>query len=140
MSRIIYRHSVIALAIGALSLATLPAAQADAVADALANYKTQGAGTFDAQAGARRWSENFTDAESGKPINCASCHHQDLRKPGQHIRTLKPIEPMAPSANPQRLTDVKKIEKWFLRNCKGTWARACTPQEKGDFLVYIQSQ
>ena len=129
-----------ALAVSVLPILLPSCAQADAVAEALANYKTQGAATFDAQAGARRWIENFTDAESGKQINCASCHHQDLRKPGQHIRTLKPIEPMAPAANPQRLTDVKKIEKWFLRNCKGTWARECTPQEKGDFLTYIQSQ
>jgi len=134
------KYSAMALAIGVLSMAVLPAAQADAVADALANYQTQGAASFDAQAGARRWTENFTDAETGKPINCASCHKQDLRQTGQHIRTLKPVEPMAPSANPQRLTDVKKIEKWFLRNCKGTWGRECTPQEKGDFLVYIQSQ
>lgn len=140
MSRFISKFPVIALVIGALSVTTLPAAQTDAVADALANYKTQGAAAFDAQAGARRWTENFTDAETGKSINCASCHKQDLRQTGQHIRTLKPVEPMAPSANPQRLTDVKKIEKWFLRNCKGTWGRECTPQEKGDFLVYIQSQ
>ena len=134
------KYSAMALAIGALSMAVVPAAQADAVADALANYQAQGATVFDAQAGKRRWSENFTDAETGKPINCASCHHQDLRQTGQHIRTLKPIEPMSPVANPQRLTDVKKIEKWFLRNCKGTWGRECTAQEKGDFLMYIQSQ
>lgn len=134
------QYSVIALAIGLVSMLALPTAQADAVADALANYQAQGAAAFDAQAGARRWTENFTDAETGKQINCASCHHQDLRQIGQHIRTLKPIEPMAPSANPQRLTDIKQIEKWFLRNCKGTWGRVCTAQEKGDFLVYIQSQ
>lgn len=133
-------HSFMALALGALTLLAQPAAFADAVADALTTYQAQGAGPFDAQAGARRWTENFTDAETGKPVNCASCHQADLRKTGQHIRTLKPIEPMAPAANPQRLTDVKKIEKWFLRNCKGTWGRECTAQEKGDFLVYIQGQ
>lgn len=134
------KNSVITLAIGLMSMLALPTAQADAVADALASYQLDGAAAFDAQAGARRWTENFTDAETGKLINCASCHHQDLRKSGQHIRTLKPIEPMAPSVNPQRLTDLKKIEKWLLRNCKGTWGRACTAQEKGDFLVFIQSQ
>lgn len=134
------RQRLIALAIGVMASVALPAAHADAVADALAGYRAQGAGTFDAQAGARRWTENFTDAETGKSINCASCHKQDLRQTGQHIRTLKPIEPMSPAANVQRLTDVKKIEKWFLRNCKGTWGRECTAQEKGDFLVYIQSQ
>lgn len=133
-------RSIAALALGALALLTQPVAHADAVADALATYQAQGAGPFDAAAGERRWRENFTDAETGKPINCASCHQADLRQTGRHIRTLKPIEPMSPAANPQRLTDVKKIEKWFLRNCKGTWGRECTAQEKGDFLVYIQGQ
>lgn len=133
-------RSFMALTLAASTLLMQPAAHADAVADALAAYRAQGAGPFDAQAGARRWRENFTDAETGKPINCTTCHQADLRKPGQHIRTLKAIEPMSPAANPQRLTDVKKIEKWFLRNCKGTWGRECTAQEKGDFLVYIQGQ
>lgn len=133
-------RSYIALALGALTLLTQPAARAEAVAEALANYQAEGAGPFDAQAGARRWTENFTDAKTGESVSCASCHQADLRQPGKHTRTLKPIEPMAPSANPQRLTDIKKIEKWFLRNCKGTWGRECTAQEKGDFLVYIQSQ
>ncbi|MFP5505018.1 MAG: DUF1924 domain-containing protein [Gammaproteobacteria bacterium] len=134
------KHSLMALAFGALTLLTQPAAHADAVADALAGYQAEGAGPFDAQAGARRWTENFTDAKTGEAVSCASCHQVDLRQPGKHNRTLKPIEAMAPSANPQRLTDIKKIEKWFLRNCKGTWGRECTAQEKGDFLVYIQSQ
>ncbi len=39
MSRFISKFPVIALVIGALSVTTLPAAQADAVADALANYQ-----------------------------------------------------------------------------------------------------
>lgn len=133
-------RSFIALVLSALALLAQPAAHADAVAEALATYQAQGAGPFDAQAGARRWTENFTDAATGKPVNCASCHQADLRQPGKHTRTLKPIEPMAPAANPLRLTDIKKIEKWFLRNCKSTWGRECTAQEKGDFLVYIQNQ
>lgn len=134
------KRSLAALALGVVALLAQAPARADAVADLLANYQAQGAGPFDAQAGARRWSENFTDAETGQTINCASCHRAALRQAGEHLRTRKPIEPMSPAANPQRLTDVKKIEKWFLRNCKGTWGRECTAQEKGDFLVYIQSQ
>ena len=132
--------SPIVLACISLALIAQPAAQADVVADVLQSYRQHGATNFDAAAGERRWRENFTDAETGAAINCTSCHRQDVRQPGQHIRTRKPIEPMATSVNPQRLTDPVKIEKWFLRNCKGTWVRECTPQEKGDFLVYIQSQ
>jgi len=135
-----YIQHLIAIVVGLLAIVALPEARADAVADAQAGYQAQGAGPFDAQAGARRWTENHTEAGTDKQISCASCHRQDLRQPGQHVRTLKPIEPMSPAVNPQRLTDVKKIEKWFLRNCKGTWGRECTAQEKGDFLVYIQSQ
>ena len=134
------KRSLAALTLGIVALLTQAPARADAVADLLAKYQAQGAGPFDAQAGARRWSENFTDAETGQTINCASCHRADLRQTGEHLRTRKPIEPMSPAANPHRLTDVKKIEKWFLRNCKGTWGRECTAQEKGDFLVYIQGQ
>lgn len=134
------QRSITAFILGICALLTQAPANADAIAEALANYQVQGAGPFDAQAGERRWSENFTDTETGQSINCASCHRMDLRQTGQHIRTRKPIEPMSPAANPQRLTDIKKIEKWFLRNCKGTWGRECTAQEKGDFLVFIRNQ
>lgn len=44
---------------------------------------------------------------------------------------------MKPAVNPERLVDAKKIEKWFLRNCKWTFGRECTAQEKGDFLTFI---
>jgi hypothetical protein len=47
---------------------------------------------------------------------------------------------MAPSANKERFTDVKKIEKWFKRNCNDVLARECTAQEKGDFLKYLLSK
>lgn len=132
--------SIAALIVGVCAVFSQTPASADAVADALANYAAQGAGPFDAKTGERRWSDNFTDAETGQSVNCASCHRTDLRLTGQHIRTRKPIEPLAPAANPRRLTDIKKIETWFLRNCKGTWGRECTAQEKGDFLVFIRNQ
>jgi len=56
------------------------------------------------------------------------------------VRTAKRIEPMAPSVNPERLTDPAKIEKWFGRNCEWTIGRDCTTQEKADFLAFIQSK
>lgn len=46
---------------------------------------------------------------------------------------------MSPAVNPKRLSDPKKIEKWFLRNCKWTLGRECTPQEKGDYLTYLRN-
>ena len=135
-----HKQYLMAAVLGALTLAWLSAVRADAVTEALAGYQAQGAGPFSATAGEQRWREDFTDRETGQAINCTSCHTQDLRQPGAHMRTRKPIEPLAPAVNPKRLTDLDTIEKWFLRNCKGTWGRECTPQEKGDFLVYIQSQ
>ena len=43
---------------------------------------------------------------------------------------------MAPSVNPKRFTDLKKVEKWFRRNCKWTWGRECNAQEKADILQW----
>jgi hypothetical protein len=49
------------------------------------------------------------------------------------------IEAMAISVNPQRFSDEAKVEKWFGRNCKDVLERACTAQEKGDFIAYLLS-
>lgn len=134
------RHPILGIAAAALMALMLQDVHADAVADALDDYRAQGVGTFDATAGESRWRQAFPDPAGGGSISCASCHGEDLREAGRHLRTRKPIEPMAPSVNSARLTDRGKIEKWFLRNCKGTWGRECTPQEKGDFLLYLRQQ
>lgn len=72
--------------------------------------------------------------------SCTSCHGQDPRKPGQHIKTRKRIEPMAVSVNSERLSDETKIEKWFLRNCKWTLNRECSLAEKADILAWLATQ
>jgi len=107
------------------------------VDDLLAGYQSLGAGNFSAERGQAMWNETHAAAEGS--VSCASCHGADLTQGGKHMKTGKPIEPMAPSVNGERLTDAAKIEKWFLRNCKGTLGRECTAQEKGDFLTYIQA-
>lgn len=132
------KHILIATA-AAISLLA-GTAHAGAMEDLLARYKSEGASEFSAERGATMWTKMARDAESGKEINCATCHTQDLRKPGKHEKTGKLIEPLAPSVNPKRLTDTAFIEKWFTRNCKGTWGRLCTPQEKGDFLMFMSKQ
>ncbi len=55
----------------------------------------------------------------------------------RHARTGKRIEPMDPRVTPDRYPNPTKVEKWFLRNCKWTWGRECTPQEKGDLLSFL---
>ena len=103
----------------------------------LQTYASQGVTEVDAEQGEYLWKKTFQSNGEYAERRCASCHTEDLTAPGKHIKTNKLIEPMAPSVNPQRLTDQKKIEKWFKRNCKWTMGRECTVQEKADFLLYL---
>ena len=89
---------------------------------------------FTPSAGLAAWTRD-ADGRS-----CTSCHTDSVFVQGRHERTGKIIEPMAPSVNPDRLTDRKKIDKWFLRNCKWTFDRECTAQEKGDILRWLSEQ
>jgi hypothetical protein len=116
------------------------AAKADVVADLLKQYERQGASAFTPTRAETMWTQTFADAKTGEKRRCSTCHHDDLRRSGKHAVTGKVIEPLAPSANPKRLTDPEHIEKWFTRNCKWTLGRECTPQEKGDFLVMIKAR
>jgi hypothetical protein len=52
----------------------------------------------------------------------------------------KPVDPLAPSVNRKRLTDVQEVEKWLLRNFKQVYNREGTAREKGDALVFINRQ
>ena len=114
-------------------------AQADTVSDLLAIYTNQGAGPFSSEAGqSLLLSQGIT--KDGMVRSCTSCHGEQLNKKGKHIVTDKIIQPMAPSVNSERITDQKKVEKWFRRNCKWTFGRECTAQEKGDFLSFLKTQ
>jgi len=115
-------------------------AQTAAVEARLKAYQADGAGPFSAEAGGALWMKSFQHNKAPASRNCASCHGKDLTQVGQHIRTKREIEPMAPSVNPKRLTDERDIKKWLRRNCNWTMGRECTPQEKGDLLLWIQAQ
>ena len=108
--------------------------------DILRGYERAGAGPFDPRAGRSQWVRQHPSDKEPVSRSCASCHGKDLRRTGKHIKTGKPIEPLAVSVNPTRITDAKKVEKWLRRNCRWTLGRECTPQEKGDFLSYILGQ
>jgi len=75
----------------------------------------------------------------GKDLSCSSCHTDDPTKVGQHAETKKAIDPMAISANPDRFSDVKKVEKAFSKHCKDLYKKDCSAQDKGDFLTYLLS-
>lgn len=131
---------IIPALVATLALMGAPSVWANAFDTMMAEYKAAGAGPFDAARGKQMWTEVHVDAETGQERQCASCHTTDLTATGKHKKTGKAIKPLAPSANPDRLTDVKEIKKWFKRNCEWTVGRECTAQEQGDFLTYIKGQ
>jgi len=100
--------------------------------------KESGFKGFDAERGKKLFFETRPNAKSG-PISCATCHTSDLKKSGKTL-VGKAIEPLAPSANPKRLTDVKETEKWLARNFKQVYGREGTAREKGDVLTFISKQ
>lgn len=110
-------------------------AESTTINNLLQDYAIQGANTADAEQGKQLWQKTFN--RNGER-SCASCHTNDLTQNGKHIKTRKNIKPMSPSVNPERLTNSKKVNKWFKRNCKWTLGRECTAQEKTNFLVYIE--
>jgi hypothetical protein len=123
---------------GALLMAS--AASATSASNELfARYKSEGASSFDAERGKKIWTKE-AKGEGGEMLSCTTCHGADLSKDGKHHKTGKLIKPMAPSANAERFTDAKKIEKWFKRNCNDVWSRECTAQEKGDILKFLLSK
>jgi mono/diheme cytochrome c family protein len=70
---------------------------------------------------------------------CAACHTDDPKQEGKHNLSKKPIMPLAPVANPERFTDVNKVEKNFSNHCRDIYSRDCTAAEKGHFLTYLMS-
>lgn len=130
----------IRLAAGLALLVMHASASAGPVDKLLQQFRAQGAGGFTVAAGEQLWERKVIDPKTGQERRCALCHTADLRKMGEHATTGKAIEPMAPSVNPERLTDVAKMKKWLARNCKWTLGRECTPQEKGDALTMIRSR
>jgi len=118
---------------------TAPALAGPAQDQLLDIFRQQANGaTFSAKAGQKLFlSENTT----GKPEtpSCTTCHGKFPEKPGL-TRAGKVIEPMALSVTPDRFSDLKKVEKWFRRNCGTVLGRECTVQEKGDFLTFMMNQ
>jgi hypothetical protein len=75
----------------------------------------------------------------GAELSCASCHTDSPLAAGKHAKTNKDILPLAPAANPKRFSEAAQVEKWFKRNCNEVLSRACSAQEKGDFMAYVLS-
>lgn len=123
--------------LAALTIALPLAANANPILDSYkAQAKTENAAfkDFSAEAGKKLYT-----TQGPNQVSCASCHTDSPKNVGKHAKTNKAIDPLAPSVNAQRFTDAAKVEKWFKRNCNDALARACTTQEKGDFMAYVLS-
>lgn len=127
----------VAVFLAAVALATSPA-RAAVPADLLKDYESAARLATPSFAGfsVERGSRLFRSTQ-GSDWSCATCHGETPTGPGRHAKTSKPIQPLAPAANPQRFTDVAQVEKWFKRNCGDVLKRECTAQEKGDILAWL---
>ena len=71
---------------------------------------------------------------------CAACHAQNPAVPARHRNTGRGIELMAVSINPARFTKPDEVDMQFGRDCKNVLGRACTAQEKGDFITFLSGR
>jgi len=122
------------LALGAFQALALTPADIRSNLERAARQSLPGFTGFSAQRG-----RQFFTSRHGNDWSCASCHSENPLAPGRHAKTGKDISALAPSATPQRFTDIAKVEKWFNRNCSDVLNRVCTAQEKGDVLEYLIS-
>ena len=134
MFRVFYASGLVLMAVA--GLAAQPAF-AETPNGILASIQKEASGTPGFQGFSAARGESFFKAKHGNEWSCASCHTENPATPGKHAKTGKVIDPLAPSANAERFTSPKKLEKWFKRNCNDVLNRVCTPQEKGDVLAYL---
>lgn len=129
------QNTTLLTSLAALTIALPLAANANPILD---SYKAQAKAEnaafkdFSAEAGKKLYT-----TQGPNQVSCASCHTDSPKNVGKHAKTNKAIDPLAPSVNAQRFTDAAKVEKWLKRNCNDALARACTTQEKGDFMAYV---
>jgi cytochrome c peroxidase len=139
-------YMLIAL-IGFISLSTRAESnniskQADVLRNLLTNYaieakKENPKPTFSADAGRALYVKRRSYQE--QDVSCSSCHTDNPANEGKNVDTGRSIKPLAISANPNRFTDAKKVEKNFSIHCIDLYKKDCSAQDKGDFLTYIMS-
>ena len=121
-------------------LAASPALHAETPQQILAPYAAEAARQYPGYQPSAQRGESFFRKRFGissELPDCATCHTDNPKAQGRHAITGKPIDPLAPSANPERFSDPKKVEKWFRRNCKEVLGRECVAHEKADFIQFL---
>lgn len=121
--------------LGLLTMASF--AHAETPQQMLANYEAASRIQTPAFTASAARGGEFFRSRHGKEWSCSSCHADTPTSSGKHIVTSKAIAPMAVAANPERLTRMEKVEKWFGRNCKDVLGRACTAPEKADVVAFL---
>lgn len=134
----IIKQRLISLSLLVWVLSSVPVL-AQTPAETLAEFKQAASQSPGFQGFSATRGEQFFKSTHGNDWSCSSCHTENPMGIGKHAKTAKSIKPLAPAANPERFTDVAKIDKWFKRNCNDVVGRACTPLEKGDVLTYLMS-
>lgn len=114
-------------------------AHAEVPRDFLGQYEAEAKKTNAAFTASAQRGEKFFKTVQGKDWSCATCHTDNPAVVGKHATTSKPIEALAPAANPERFARADKVEKWFKRNCNDVLGRACTAAEKGDVLAWLMT-
>jgi hypothetical protein len=129
----------------------ISAKQSEVMDSLLVTYAEQAKIEFKEQKGRGAVSDKPFTAEVGRKFylkrrtwqshdfTCSGCHSGDPRKEGKHIETKKPIQPLAPSVNPERFTDSSKVEANFKTHCMDLHERDCTANEKGNFIAYLKA-
>ena len=140
----ILRHMTAALIVSLLQVTVLQAANSAPDLPLIDGYAAEAKSedtSFKSFSAARGQSLYAASHNSGKPQtpSCTSCHSASPINKGR-TRAGKDIAPMALSKSPDRYKDLKKLEKWFRRNCNSVLGRACTAVEKGDFLTFMMNQ
>ena len=73
-------------------------------------------------------------------VLCRQCHViNDEEHPHPKDAKIREILPLAPSANPKRISSYEHVEEFLKPNCEMVCGRLCTAKEKGDVLSWIIS-
>jgi hypothetical protein len=115
---------------------TASLALADTPASILAKYEKLAGAPGSPERGKTLFTTDFKQVMGW---TCSSCHTANPRLRGEDQLKDKTLAPLAPSANPKRLTDPVKVELALNLNCNDVVGRKCTPQEKADVLAWLIS-
>ena len=134
MLRVIFTLGWVLMLIAGLPIQS---AIAETPVEVLATFRAEAADTPGFQEFSATRGENFFKTKHNHNLSCSTCHTDNPAAQGKHSETDKIIKPLAPAANEERFTDMKKVAKWFKRNCNDVLDRECTAQEKGDVITYL---